>query len=250
MLLSISVKSCLFICVEKEKVLYLQHLLIITDMNNHLVIFSNIKGGVGKTTLCAMFASYLAKKNEAVAVVDADLQASLFRHRSRDLQVYSDEEPSFRVITTNDLDGTPETMAKLMDKLKLAEGWILVDCPGNLNDKALAPILKAADYAVIPISYDEDTIDATGIFIKTLKKNSKAQPIFVPNRIDEREKKAVEMEQRKKTIATLGTIGTVTPRIKQSVVVKRYSTMLPLDNYQFNAVTHAFDKIIEIIKNK
>lgn len=28
-------------------------------MKNKIVIFSNIKGGVGKTTLCALFASYL-----------------------------------------------------------------------------------------------------------------------------------------------------------------------------------------------
>ena len=28
-------------------------------MKNKIVIFSNIKGGVGKTTLCALFADYL-----------------------------------------------------------------------------------------------------------------------------------------------------------------------------------------------
>lgn len=219
-------------------------------MANHIVIFSNIKGGVGKTTLCAMFASYLAAKNEAVAVVDADLQSSLFRHRSRDIQCYPDETPSYRVISTNDLDRTAETTAKLMTKLKTANGWILVDCPGNLNDSSIVPILESADYAVIPISYDEDTIDATGIFIKSLRRHSKAQPIFVPNRIDEREKKASELDMRKRTITTLGILGTVTPRIKQSVVVKRYSTIIPLDSYQTNAVAYAFDKIIEIIKNK
>lgn len=30
-----------------------------TRMKNKIVIFSNIKGGVGKTTLCALFADYL-----------------------------------------------------------------------------------------------------------------------------------------------------------------------------------------------
>ena len=48
-------------------------------------------------------------------------------------------------------------------------------------------------------------------------------------------------------ISILGKLGTVTPRIKQSVVVKRYSTLYPLDKYQYAAVEHAFDRIIEEI---
>ena len=50
-------------------------------MKNKIIIFSNIKGGVGKTTLCALFASYLAEKGCPVIAIDADLQASLYRHR-------------------------------------------------------------------------------------------------------------------------------------------------------------------------
>ena len=53
-------------------------------MENRIVLFSNIKGGVGKTTLCALFASYLAEKGIPVFAMDADLQASLYRHRQRE----------------------------------------------------------------------------------------------------------------------------------------------------------------------
>ena len=42
-----------------------------------IILFSNIKGGVGKTTLCAQFAEYLSMKEVTVVAVDADLQASL-----------------------------------------------------------------------------------------------------------------------------------------------------------------------------
>jgi chromosome partitioning protein len=52
---------------------------------------------------------------------------------------------------------------------------------------------------------------------------------------------------RDETISVLGRLGTVTPRVKQSVVIKRYSTLYPLDKYQYAAVEHAFDRIIEII---
>ena len=49
-----------------------------------VVLFSNIKGGVGKTTLCAHFSEYLNEKGMSVSTADADIQASLTRHRERE----------------------------------------------------------------------------------------------------------------------------------------------------------------------
>ena len=65
--------------------------------------------------------------------------------------------------------------------------------------------------------------------------------------IDVTEGKAREREMRDETIAVLGQLGAVTPRIKQSVVIKRYSTLYPLDKYQYAAVEYAFERIIEAI---
>lgn len=48
---------------------------------NKIILFSNIKGGVGKTTTSAHFAEYLTEKGLSAIAVDADLQASLSRHR-------------------------------------------------------------------------------------------------------------------------------------------------------------------------
>lgn len=72
--------------------------------------------------------------------------------------------------------------------------------------------------------------------------------VFLPNRINTTENRADEIKQREETVKILGRIGKVTPRIKQSVVIKRYSTLLPLDKYQRAAVEHAFDAIIQQIK--
>ena len=36
---------------------------------NHFVLFSNIKGGIGKSSLCTLFAHYLTAKGEDVAVI-------------------------------------------------------------------------------------------------------------------------------------------------------------------------------------
>ena len=53
-------------------------------MENKIILFSNVKGGVGKSTLCSMFATYCAEKGIPTAVVDADLQQSLVRQRQRE----------------------------------------------------------------------------------------------------------------------------------------------------------------------
>ena len=101
-------------------------------MKNRIIIFSNIKGGVGKTPLCALFANRLIEHGVPTIVIDADLQASLYRHR-----------------------------------------------------------------------------------------------------------------QREQTIGYLGLVGTVTPVVKQSVAVKRYSTLYPLEKSQTEILEPAFNKIIE-----
>ena len=80
----------------------------------NIVLYTNVKGGVGKTTLCGIFATYLANSGRTVAVVDADLQQSLFRHRKRDLQQNPDASLPWEINTlrggmsTNKKDGRKE----------------------------------------------------------------------------------------------------------------------------------------------
>lgn len=42
-------------------------------MRNRKIVFANQKGGVGKSTLCILFANYLAWKKQQVCVIDTDL---------------------------------------------------------------------------------------------------------------------------------------------------------------------------------
>ena len=212
-------------------------------MQNKIVIFSNIKGGVGKTTLCALFASYLVENGYPVIAVDADLQASLYRHRQREKSVDPETQAPWNVELLNTSDG--EQLKKVIDKMKGVPGIVLIDCPGNLNDRNLEYIYKAADAAIIPISFDADTVDATGIFIKAMKTVSDVNLIFVPNRINTSEGKAEELRQRTQTTEFLGLVGAVMPRIKQSVIIKRYTTLYPLEKSRLAAVEPAFKKIIE-----
>ena len=213
---------------------------------NKVILFSNIKGGVGKTTLCALFCEYIKENGMKVTAVDADIQASLARHRERESEADVGHDipwPIERLDTRN-----ASKLEKYLKELHRKDGVVVIDCPGNLNDNNLSLIYRSADMIVIPMAYDVDTIDATGIFVSVVRRMSRAPFVFIPNRINVVEGKAKELQMREETIDILGKLGTVTPRIKQSVVVKRYSTLYSLDKYQFAAVEHAFNKIIEEIK--
>lgn len=212
-------------------------------MKNKIVLLANIKGGVGKTSLCSLLATYMASEGLPVVVLDADLQQSLYRHREREVKADPGTQLPWQIAS---LDLSGKDVEKVMKKMKEIPGYVLIDCPGTLNDSNLLYIFKNADFVIVPISYDPDTVDATGIFIKVLKTaNPNVRMSFLPNRINDQEGRAAELEQRKQTIGILGSIGRVLPRVKQSVVIKRYSTLYPLDTYQRNAVQHSFDAIIE-----
>ena len=215
---------------------------------NKFILFSNIKGGVGKTTLSAHFTEYLAEHEYPVAAVDADLQASLSRHRERDVKEDPQRPLPWEVIKLNTFDG--EKVKAVVKKLKQVDGIIVVDCPGNLNDNNLSILFEAADFIVVPMAFDVDTIDATNIFINVVKKRSKAKLLFLPNRINVSEGRAQDLTIRDKDIKDLNKVGKVMPRIKQSVVIKRYTTIYPLDMYQYMALEEPFEAIIKEIKKK
>ena len=215
---------------------------------NKIVLFSNIKGGVGKTTLSAHFTEYLAEHEYPVAAVDADLQASLSRHRERDVKEDPKRPLPWEVIKLNTFDG--EKVKAVVKKLKQVDGIIVVDCPGNLNDNNLSILFEAADFIVVPMAFDVDTIDATNIFINVVKKRSKAKLLFLPNRINVSEGRAQDLAIRDKDIKDLNKVGKVMPRIKQSVVIKRYTTIYPLDMYQYMTLEEPFEAIIKEIKKK
>ena len=132
-----------------------------------------------------------------------------------------------------------------MSKLKQLPYDIIIDCPGNLVDPNLKVIYSCADIAVVPIHYDSDTLDATQMFCEVFKAHFGAKIFFVPNGIVSVEERREHLQQeRDKAIEQLKAYGTVTPRIKRSVVISDYNTLLPLTTYQMNAVKYAFEPII------
>jgi len=216
-------------------------------MKNKIIIFTNIKGGVGKTTLCGLFATFCAERGIPVVVLDADLQQSLMRHRNREKESTGKEKMPWQIQSIDTSD--EELVEKLMTRLRDIPGWVIIDCPGNINDHSLKYIFHAADIAIIPFSYDSDTLDATVLFCSILRDISHAERYFIPNNIiisDERRDQIKHL--RDNALLLLQGLGTVTPRIKHGVAVKSYNTMESLDYWQTKAVEYAFLHIIEKIK--
>lgn len=178
----------------------------------------------------------------AEAVVDADLQQSLFRHRKRDLQSNPDASLPWEIETF--WGRTAEEVMQIMSKLKQLPYDIIIDYPGNLVDPNLKVIYSCADIAVVPIHYDSDTLDATQMFSETFEAHFGAKMFFVPNGIVSVEERREHLQQERDKAIELLDYGTVTPRIKRSVVISDYNTMLPLTTYQKNAVKYAFEPII------
>lgn len=217
-----------------------------------VITFSNMKGGTGKSILCAFFANYLKYLGYNVAVLDADIQQTVFRHRSRDLQTLPPQkdgkvfEPPYEVVAldTANLDVVKAVMANLDD----FDGVVLIDCPGNAVDPALEYIYQRADIAVVPTHYNADNLDATMIFTEGFKSVSDAKMVFIPNNIVISEDRRAEIaESREKAKELLEKEGILTPRIKHSVRIECYSTIFPMEYWQRNFVKYAFEPIVKLI---
>lgn len=210
-------------------------------MENKITIVSNLKGGCGKSTVCLAMANWLAWRGEPVAVIDADIQQTLSRARKAELSERPEAAVPWQVASLNIMDAAGIRAA--VGRLRAIPGHVLVDCPGNLSDPGMRPLLEEAGLVVTPFSFDRFTLDSTGLFVSVLRQLTQAPVVFVPNRIVVAEGSTDYRARRDESLRVLGRLGTVTPRIKQSVVMSRLSTLLPLDTYQRNAVQYAFEAI-------
>lgn len=213
---------------------------------NRIIVVSNIKGGVGKTTIVECFAHYLVMKGLPVVVADADIQQTLSHDVKSDREKYPDMEQPWNCVSLNTLDRT--NTASALERLSKVPGNVLIDCPGNLQDPSLAAIFHSAHVIVIPVAFDKKTLDGTSTFIQVIKRiGVKAKLVFVPNRILTTESNVEYISRREEAKELFGQFGRVTARIRQSVVFNRINTLLPLDKYQYGAVEYAFENIIEIL---
>ena len=208
-----------------------------------LILFSNQKGGCGKTTNCIQFANYLTQKGKSVFVLDCDFQRSIYDRRQDDLKNFElDEDVQVWGVEAVEL----EKLGSIVEQLKQIEEetYILVDMAGKVDDPALFPLFHAANYIIVPFSYDKVTIDSTGMFIKLIEFiDVKAPLFFLPNRV----KKVVKYEDVEKTNDILMQYGTLCPEVNDRRDMERVYTLFMTKEAK-EIVAPAYDFISEKLK--
>lgn len=214
---------------------------------NKIIVFANQKGGVGKTTLCTLFANYLAEKGLSVLVIDCDGQQTVYEKRQADIKKY--DESTFlynvQVFSIADAEKVKVLMANLRRQI---DGVVLIDSPGHLAQQGLIPLFSNADYIVCPYQYEATSISSTvtfTVFIKKLEERVKTMNcnmFFVPNKVDSRVGTKEELELWRQTDAAFGKHGFVTPGVKLKAALQRYNTVSLNETIQAD-VTPTFDYI-------
>lgn len=217
---------------------------------NRIILFANQKGGVGKSTLCMMFANYLASQGEPVAVIDADVQKTI--HEQRQSELSSDErgDVPWDVVAVDTT--VSSNVEAAMQMVTTFPGNILVDVPGNISDDNLLPIYAAADYIISPITYHPNVVSSTKKFAVIMEKikdvlGASFKMWFIPNMIDDRKKHNLE-ELKHNAWLALHQHGEILTRINNRAWLERTST-LTLTTQQLGSVQFAFDRIVKEIED-
>lgn len=214
-----------------------------------IVTFANQKGGVGKTTLCVLFAHYLSARGVKVRIVDCDRQLSIFRRRKADIGRYGEENLPF-VVEQSKID-TKEDVRRLLGNILNDKNYdiTLLDTPGSIITESSQYVLSNTQMIVVPFHYDKTTLSSTSTFIiclDTLKRFFKGQMetrlYLVPNLHDSRVGTRKELQLWEEARDIYSRYGTVTPKVSRVADLERFSTVMYFDQ-QAKYVTSVFDKL-------
>ena len=150
-----------------------------------LVAVSSQKGGVGKSTITILLASYLHYlKGYNVAVIDCDSpQHSLFTERTRELKDYEEDDFLRKVLYDNFVKtqkrAYPVLEATLEDALEVAQqyldteipDYLFFDLPGTINNYNVVDILRNMHYVFCPIVADRYVLDSGVAFCDYVKES-------------------------------------------------------------------------------
>lgn len=104
-----------------------------------VILFTNTKGGVGKSTLSCHVALYLYGLGIKTALIDADPQAS-------SAEWVSEAEKGITVRQAN----SPDDAAEAVVELRASHDYVICDSPGESNETART-LMLLADLAIFPV---------------------------------------------------------------------------------------------------
>jgi chromosome partitioning protein len=125
--------------------------------------FVNLKGGVGKSTLCVNLAAALVHARKHVLVLDLDPQASTTGWFGRRQSLPPQKRPlAFDVLPLP----IPKSAEAIRQRAREAD-YALLDAPA-FDARALAVALEAADLAVVPVEASQTSLDGTERTLKLI----------------------------------------------------------------------------------
>lgn len=200
--------------------------------------FGSLKGGVGKSSIAEILASYLYyEKKRNLFVVDCDFsQYSFFNMRDRDKQAIQNGNPAFLERMKNHFERFNKHSYHILKStsekaLRDAENfmakhpgekfdYIFFDLPGRADDTALVGLTVDLDYVISPIEPDPQSLVACMTYALAVRDlgvsltGSKIRQIFMLwNKIDKRVNPAViEFYDREIARQELGIFESRLPR--------------------------------------
>lgn len=179
-----------------------------------VIVVTQRKGGVGKTTLAISVAAEINRQTRDVGLVDADSQASACHWAALGNLTF----PVYEIeAETRPVSDWVRLVRRLPHKI------LVIDCAPN--DRALGVVLSVADLAIIPCTPSGLDVEAT---IRTLdivrrvraSRRDALNVLLVPNRVDRR---TLEGQQLVGELDTLGEM--VAPSIgHRSTFVRAFSS--------------------------
>lgn len=140
-----------------------------------IISISNLKGGVGKTTISINLAGYLSKSSK-VFLVDSDPQGSI----SGWLQRRNKNNPDELKHKTLEVTENPYSFEdlKILKQKARNYDYIIIDCPPE-DDKIMRTALSISHYTIIPVKPSPFDIYSSEKTISTIKEGLKTKAINV-----------------------------------------------------------------------
>ena len=134
------------------------------------IAFENPKGGVGKSTLTALFAGYvhaMGENNIKIGGVDIDdMQNTMGRLRQSESDETESLKDEYEVMNISSSE-----FINQLDFLKENFDIILVDFPGNLKQNGVIETLHFIDIVIMPFEPNNTDLSATLYFYENVYKN-------------------------------------------------------------------------------
>lgn len=214
--------------------------------DNKIITFANRKGGVGKSSLCFLFAHFLAERSHNVQILDMDPQQSLVKKRAIEVKNTKNAQEPYKIISLG-MSNAANT-EQFMKQLSNTPGTFLIDLPGSLELAGIDEVLIHSDYIITPIDYEYTVIAATVDFVERLLflKESYQQDdptiLFVPNRFKKNYGKTLPEETEKQTEEMFNELGKLMPAVGEYADLFRASS-LKIGYRARNHTFETFDKI-------